>query len=263
MLVDLAARHDARELRIIGKRILDTVAPESAPRTRSRCCRRRVPRRRGCTPCPTTARARVTARSRPVADREDAPAPPPGVANPARHTEAELRTRRGVEAAAAPAGGGVRRVRRALPGPRPRRPRGERHDRDHHDPRAAPRRARHRTARRRTRCPRQARLACEANIIPWCSTASPSRSTSAAPPGCSRRPNASPSGCVTAAAPQEAARPSASGCHAHHDDPWSKGGLTDLANGRLLCPRHHRLAHDSRYAMTVHADNKVEFTRRT
>jgi hypothetical protein len=56
---------------------------------------------------------------------------------------------------------------------------------------------------------------------------------------------------------------SASGCHAHHDDPWSRVGLTDLANGRLLCPRHHRLAHDSRYAMTVHADNKVTFARRT
>jgi hypothetical protein len=56
---------------------------------------------------------------------------------------------------------------------------------------------------------------------------------------------------------------SASGCHAHHDDPWSRGGLTDLANGRLLCPRHHRLAHDSRYVITVHADNTVTFVRRT
>jgi hypothetical protein len=56
---------------------------------------------------------------------------------------------------------------------------------------------------------------------------------------------------------------SASGCHAHHDDPWSRGGLTDLANGRLLCPRHHRLAHHSQYAITIHADNKVTFTRRT
>ncbi|MCK9824270.1 HNH endonuclease [Nocardioides cavernae] len=55
----------------------------------------------------------------------------------------------------------------------------------------------------------------------------------------------------------------ASGCHAHHDDPWSRGGLTDLTNGRLLCPNHHRLAHDPRYAMTVHADNKVTFARRT
>jgi hypothetical protein len=56
---------------------------------------------------------------------------------------------------------------------------------------------------------------------------------------------------------------SASGCHAHHDDPWSRLGRSDLANGRLLCPRHHRLAHDSRYAKTVHADNKVSFARRT
>jgi hypothetical protein len=55
----------------------------------------------------------------------------------------------------------------------------------------------------------------------------------------------------------------ASGCHAHHDDPWSRGGATDLANGRLLCPRHHRLAHDPRYATTVHPDNKVTFHRRT
>jgi hypothetical protein len=56
---------------------------------------------------------------------------------------------------------------------------------------------------------------------------------------------------------------SASGCHPHHDDPWSRLGLTDLANGRLLCPRHHRPAHDARYAMTTHADNKVTFARRT
>jgi hypothetical protein len=55
----------------------------------------------------------------------------------------------------------------------------------------------------------------------------------------------------------------ASGCHAHHDDPWSRGGATDLAKGRLLCPRHHRLAHSSHYVMTIHADNTVTFTRRT
>ncbi|CAM3542756.1 HNH endonuclease signature motif containing protein [Nocardioides zeicaulis] len=55
----------------------------------------------------------------------------------------------------------------------------------------------------------------------------------------------------------------AAGCHAHHDDPWSRGGATDLANGRLLCPHHHRLAHDPRYARTLHADNRVTFTMRT
>lgn len=49
---------------------------------------------------------------------------------------------------------------------------------------------------------------------------------------------------------------SSSGDRARH-------GLTDLANGRLLCPRPDRLAHDSQYAMTIHADNQVTFSRRT
>lgn len=56
---------------------------------------------------------------------------------------------------------------------------------------------------------------------------------------------------------------SASGSHAHHDKPWSQRGPTDLANGRLLCPRHHRLAHDARYDMEIRPDNKVVFTRRS
>ena len=33
-------------------------------------------------------------------------------------------------------------------------------------------------------------------------------------------------------------------CHAHHDQPWSQGGDTCVKNGRLLCPRHHARAHD-------------------
>jgi hypothetical protein len=56
---------------------------------------------------------------------------------------------------------------------------------------------------------------------------------------------------------------SVSGCHAHHDDPWSTGGRTDLKNGRLLCPHHHRLIHDSRFIVTIHADNTLTFTMRT
>jgi Domain of unknown function (DUF222) len=32
-------------------------------------------------------------------------------------------------------------------------------------------------------------------------------------------------------------------CHVHHDDEWGQGGGTDLANGRLLCPRHHARYH--------------------
>ena len=51
-------------------------------------------------------------------------------------------------------------------------------------------------------------------------------------------------------------------CNAHHDQPWSEGGTTDLKNGRLLCPRHHTLAHDVRYEMTTQPTGKVSFHRR-
>ncbi len=52
-------------------------------------------------------------------------------------------------------------------------------------------------------------------------------------------------------------------CQAHHDIPWHLGGHTNLTHGRLLCPRHHTLAHDTRYQMTRQPDGKVTFTRRT
>lgn len=52
-------------------------------------------------------------------------------------------------------------------------------------------------------------------------------------------------------------------CHAHHDQPWSRDGHTNLETGRLLCQRHHTLAHDQRYQMKVGPSGKVSFTRRT
>ncbi|WP_341230923.1 HNH endonuclease signature motif containing protein [Nocardioides salarius] len=52
-------------------------------------------------------------------------------------------------------------------------------------------------------------------------------------------------------------------CHAHHDDPWSCHGHTDLDRGRLLCPFHHRRIHDPEYEVDVGADNQVTFHRRT
>ncbi|MAO80255.1 MAG: hypothetical protein CMH82_06290 [Nocardioides sp.] len=51
-------------------------------------------------------------------------------------------------------------------------------------------------------------------------------------------------------------------CHAHHDQPRATGGTTDLTNGRLLCPTHHRTAHDPRYDTRVLADHQIEFTLR-
>jgi hypothetical protein len=50
---------------------------------------------------------------------------------------------------------------------------------------------------------------------------------------------------------------------AHHLDPWSKGGRTDLADGILLCGHHHRLAHDPAYDHTRLANGDYRFHRRT
>lgn len=61
----------------------------------------------------------------------------------------------------------------------------------------------------------------------------------------------------------EGCRTAAWFCHAHHDDPWSTGGRTDLARGRLLCPSHHRRVHDPAYEHRITGDNRVVFTRRT
>ncbi|BBH18488.1 HNH endonuclease [Nocardioides baekrokdamisoli] len=36
-------------------------------------------------------------------------------------------------------------------------------------------------------------------------------------------------------------------CDAHHEDPWSRGGRTDLRNALLVCGHHHRRLHDARY----------------
>lgn len=40
----------------------------------------------------------------------------------------------------------------------------------------------------------------------------------------------------------------------HHEDPWSRGGATDLALAVPLCGSHHRRAHDARYDHRVRTD---------
>lgn len=52
-------------------------------------------------------------------------------------------------------------------------------------------------------------------------------------------------------------------CEAHHETPWSHGGRTSVEAGRLLCPHHHRLAHDARYDMHRLPDGGVRFHTRT
>jgi hypothetical protein len=52
-------------------------------------------------------------------------------------------------------------------------------------------------------------------------------------------------------------------CEAHHLDPWSKNGRTDLNRGVLLCSLHHQRAHDTRYDLTRTPNGDFRFHRRT
>jgi hypothetical protein len=52
-------------------------------------------------------------------------------------------------------------------------------------------------------------------------------------------------------------------CHVHHDVPWSQGGRTSVADGRLLCPKHHAMVHDPQCGTTRSGTGKLRFTRRT
>lgn len=49
---------------------------------------------------------------------------------------------------------------------------------------------------------------------------------------------------------------------AHHLQPWSRGGVTSLANAVLLCSHHHHLVHDPRVGFERHADGSIRFHRR-
>jgi hypothetical protein len=51
-------------------------------------------------------------------------------------------------------------------------------------------------------------------------------------------------------------------CEAHHLKPWALGGLTDIADGVLLCPFHHHRAHDPTYELSRCADGDIDFRRR-
>ncbi|MEU6133926.1 DUF222 domain-containing protein, partial [Nocardioides sp. NPDC047086] len=48
---------------------------------------------------------------------------------------------------------------------------------------------------------------------------------------------------------------------AHHLQPWSEGGRTNLANMVLLCPSDHRRIHDTNYTHERLPDGRIRFTR--
>ncbi len=52
-------------------------------------------------------------------------------------------------------------------------------------------------------------------------------------------------------------------CEVHHDEAWAEGGVTDVDHARLLCPHHHHRVHDRRYDVSRVGGNKLRFHRRT
>jgi hypothetical protein len=50
-------------------------------------------------------------------------------------------------------------------------------------------------------------------------------------------------------------------CDAHHLDPWSSGGKTDLDDGVLICGAHHRLAHHPDYTLQRQPGRRITITR--
>ena len=55
----------------------------------------------------------------------------------------------------------------------------------------------------------------------------------------------------------------ASWCEAHHRDPWGRRGTTDLDNGVLLCSWHHHRSHDPAYRTDTMPNGDIRFRRRT
>ena len=51
-------------------------------------------------------------------------------------------------------------------------------------------------------------------------------------------------------------------CDAHHQDPWSTGGPTDLANAVLLCQHHHHRVHDTGFRTDRLPSGDLRFHRR-
>jgi hypothetical protein len=52
-------------------------------------------------------------------------------------------------------------------------------------------------------------------------------------------------------------------CEAHHKTDWCRGGKTDIADGVLLCPWHHHRAHDPAFDTEYLLSGDVRFRRRT
>lgn len=50
-------------------------------------------------------------------------------------------------------------------------------------------------------------------------------------------------------------------CHVHHLTPWSRGGRTSVEDAAALCSRHHTKAHDPHVETTRTSEGRLRFTR--
>ncbi len=266
-LLDQAAVHDAKHLNVLGKRILEVVDPEAAVAHEAKLLEqeeleadaaamfRMHDDGHGRCHGKFTISSRHAAMLRKALLAKAAPrhqaavtghAPEPGPAD------------------SAPDGAGVPGVHRDLPGSGP--PEGrrrQRHRRGHDDPRSPAgwdEGAQLDTGENITAA-EAGRMACAAGVIP----AVLDGKSKVLDLGRKQRFHSESQRIV---ATVEQGGCTAEGCdwppgmsHLHHPTPWSQGGGTNR-DGRLLCPRHHTLAHDLRHQMTVQPTGKVSFHRR-
>jgi hypothetical protein len=52
-------------------------------------------------------------------------------------------------------------------------------------------------------------------------------------------------------------------CELHHQNPWARGGRTDLKNAIPLCAYHHQRIHDTAFDHRYLPDGTIRFSRRT
>ena len=179
-------------------------------------------------------------------------------------TKALLRTRRpqtprlpgaarGPAAHPRTAGTGLRRADPALPHqPAPQGRRTQRHPRRAHaarDPDGRTARQPSSTPARPSAHPWPAGSPARPGSSPPSSTVTPRSSTWAARNASTPKPTASRPPSNNAAATSRAATSHPAMTHMHHPIRWADGGGTN-GDGIMICPPHHRRAHDPRYTMT-------------
>ena len=270
VLVEHAATFTPKELRVLGRRILDVVAPDVGEEQERRRLEDEERRARKTTSLTTRSHGDGTTTIRirvPDATADRLLTYLHAWTNPRKDNGESGDDGRPVrDAVHGPARARVLRPARAPrpdPAPRPRRHR--HHGRGDHRPRHPHQRPRggdhrHRRPDHRRRGPPAGVHRPASSPSSWAGP--PRSSTSAGPGGSSPPPSAGRSGVRDGHCRAEGCDIPAAWCEAHHLTPWSEGGRTDLDNAILLCSHHHHRAHDDRYLHDRLPDGDVRFHRR-